>query len=82
MSSGWVLIAWMSLSVSLADGSMVKEELKSERRHFVSEEACNQYGEGWKHGKARSKAEEVVRHFATITDQTYETWCVREDTEL
>lgn len=77
----WVLIMWMSLSVSLADGSLVKEELKSEMRHFDSEEACNQFGEGWKRGKFMSESVRAARHSAKITDMNFETWCDREDTE-
>ena len=83
MSSGeWVLIAWMSLSASLADGSTAKEELKIESRPHDSEEACNLVGESWKRGKFMSESVRAARHSAKITDINFETWCVREENEL
>jgi len=82
MNSGWVLIMWMSLSLSFTDDSTVKEESKIESRYYDNEEACNQSGEDWKRNKFISNAMRTARHSATIVDQNYETWCELEDAEL
>jgi len=81
-NAGWVLIMWMSLSVSFTDGDTIGKELKFEMRHFDSETACNRQGEFWKRIRFRSEVMRAAAISAKITDMNLETWCEREETEL
>jgi len=79
MTTEWILITTMAVSILFADGSTVHEETTLESKPFESLENCERSGMVWKINTYGKNHRHAAQYGATITEEKYDHNCINAE---